>query len=30
MAFLMIGVFTFTYTQRAVTGGTKAIANNRA
>jgi teichoic acid transport system permease protein len=28
-AFLIIGVFTFTYTQRAVTGGTKAIANNR-
>jgi len=29
-AFLIIGVFTFTYTQRAVTGGTKAIANNRS
>ncbi len=28
-AFLIIGVFTFTYTQRVVTGGTKAIANNR-
>jgi teichoic acid transport system permease protein len=28
-AFLITGVFTFTYTQRAVTGGTKAIANNR-
>ncbi|MGV1005256.1 MAG: ABC transporter permease [Candidatus Nanopelagicales bacterium] len=28
-AFLIIGVFTFTYTQRCVTGGTKAIANNR-
>ena len=28
-AFLIIGVFTFTYTQRAVTGGAKAIANNR-
>ena len=25
-----LGVFTFTYTQRVVTGGTKAIANNRA
>jgi teichoic acid transport system permease protein len=29
-AFLIIGVFTFTYTQRVVTGGTKAIANNRS
>lgn len=29
VAFLIIGVFTFTYTQRCVTGGTKAIANNR-
>lgn len=29
-AFLIIGVFTFTYTQRAVTGGTRAIANNRS
>jgi teichoic acid transport system permease protein len=29
IAFLIIGVFTFTYTQRCVTGGTKAIANNR-
>jgi teichoic acid transport system permease protein len=29
-AFLIIGVFTFTYTQRVVMGGTKAIANNRA
>lgn len=29
-AFLIIGVFTYTYTQRAVTGGTKAIANNRS
>jgi teichoic acid transport system permease protein len=28
-AFLIIGVFTYTYTQRVVTGGTKAIANNR-
>ncbi len=28
-AFLIIGVFTFTYTQRCVTGATKAIANNR-
>lgn len=28
-AFLIIGVFTFTYTSRVVTGGTKAIANNR-
>lgn len=28
-AFLIAGVFTFTYTQRAVTGGTRAIANNR-
>lgn len=28
-AFLIIGVFTFTYTNRVVTGGTKAIANNR-
>lgn len=28
-AFLITGVFTFTYTQRAVTGGTRAIANNR-
>ncbi len=28
-AFLIIGVFTFTYTQRVVSGGTKAIANNR-
>ena len=28
-AFLIIGVFTYTYTQRAVTGGTKAITNNR-
>ncbi len=28
-AFLIAGVFTFTYTQRAVTGGAKAIANNR-
>jgi teichoic acid transport system permease protein len=30
VAFLITGVFTFTYTQRAVTGGTKAIANNRS
>lgn len=30
VAFLVAGVFTFTYTQRAVTGGAKAIANNRA
>ncbi len=29
-AFLIIGVFTFTYTQRVVTGATKSIANNRA
>jgi teichoic acid transport system permease protein len=29
VAFLITGVFTFTYTQRVVTGGTKAIANNR-
>jgi teichoic acid transport system permease protein len=29
-AFLIIGVFTFTYTQRVVTGGTKAISNNRS
>lgn len=29
-AFLITGVFTYTYTQRAVTGGTKAIANNRS
>lgn len=29
-AFLIAGVFTFTYTQRAVTGGAKAIANNRS
>lgn len=29
-AFLIIGVFTFTYTQRVVTGSTKSIANNRA
>lgn len=29
-AFLIIGVFTFTYTQRVVTGGSKAIANNRS
>ncbi len=28
-AFLMIGVFTFTFTSRCVTGGTRAIANNR-
>ncbi|MGB7979729.1 MAG: ABC transporter permease [Candidatus Nanopelagicales bacterium] len=28
-AFLIIGVFTFTYTQRVVTGSTKSIANNR-
>lgn len=28
-AFLIIGVFTFTFTQRVVSGGTKAIANNR-
>jgi teichoic acid transport system permease protein len=28
-AFLIVGVFTFTYTQRVVTGGTKAIVNNR-
>ena len=30
VAFLIIGVFTFTYTQRVVMGGTKAIANNRS
>jgi teichoic acid transport system permease protein len=29
VAFLVAGVFTFTYTQRAVTGGAKSIANNR-
>ncbi len=29
-AFLIVGVFTFTYTQRVVTGATKSIANNRA
>jgi len=29
-AFLIIGVFTFTYTQRVVTGSTKAIAKNRS
>lgn len=28
-AFLIVGVFTFVYTQRVVAGGTKAIANNR-
>ena len=28
--FLIIGVFTFTYTQRVVTGGTKAIGSSRA
>ncbi len=28
-AFLIVGVFTFTYTQRVVTGSTKSIANNR-
>jgi len=28
-AFLIVGVFTFTYTQRVVTGGMKSIANNR-
>jgi teichoic acid transport system permease protein len=28
-AFLITGVFTFTYTQRVVTGGTRAIASNR-
>ena len=27
--FLIIGVFTFTYTQRAVNGGMKSIVNNR-
>jgi len=30
VAFLVAGVFTFTYTQRAVTGGAKAIANHRS
>ena len=29
-AFLIIGVFTFTFTQRVVTGGTRAIVNNRS
>jgi teichoic acid transport system permease protein len=29
-AFLITGVFTFTYTQRAVNGGAKAISNNRS
>lgn len=28
-AFLIIGVFTFTYTQRVVTGATKSISSNR-
>lgn len=28
-AFLIVGVFTFTFTQRVVTGGTRAIASNR-
>jgi teichoic acid transport system permease protein len=30
IAFLVIGVFVFTFTQRSVTGGAKAIANNRS
>jgi teichoic acid transport system permease protein len=29
-AFLIIGVFTFTYTQRVVNGGMRSIANNRS
>lgn len=28
-AFLIVGVFTFTFTQRVVTGGTRAIVSNR-